>query len=68
MPTPATGLLIVRVWSEPGSVSPQRYSVSWTDDVTLGLTHERHVTEADAAADLVRAWLDQLGDGDPATR
>jgi hypothetical protein len=61
MPTPTTALLIVRVWSEPGSVPPQRFSVSWTEDVTLGLTYERNLSDAEATAELVRAWLDRWG-------
>jgi hypothetical protein len=61
MPTPTTALLIVRVWSEPNAVPPHRFSVSWTEDVTLGLTDERNFSDAGAAAELVRAWLDGLG-------
>jgi len=57
-----TGLLIIRVWAEPGSSSPLRVQIRLTTDVSLGVERSETVTEADTVVAVVRAWLLEMGD------
>jgi hypothetical protein len=54
------GLLIIRVWPEPGSTSPLRASVRRTDDVTHGISDEVTFADVDDVCATVRDWLVHL--------
>ena len=55
-----TGLLIIRAWAEPGSSSPLRVQIRLTTDVSLGVERSETVTEADAAIQIVKIWLQDM--------
>jgi hypothetical protein len=60
-----TGLLIIRVWAEPGSSSPLRIQIRLTTDVSLGVERSETVTEADAAIQIVQIWLQDMANTAP---
>ena len=63
MSTAPTAMLVVRAWSEPGSSVPHRYSIRWTNDLSLGLTDERTFHQTSAALGVIGRWLDDLERG-----
>lgn len=60
-----TGLLIIRVWAEPGSSSPLRVQIRLTTDVSLGVERSETITEADAAIEIVQIWLLEMVTTEP---
>jgi hypothetical protein len=60
-----TGLLIIRAWAEPGSSSPLRVQIRLTTDVSQGVERSEILTEADAAIEMVQAWLREMADTAP---
>jgi hypothetical protein len=68
---PRTGLLIIRVWIEPGSSSPLRAQVRIATDVSEGFEASRTVTREEAVIEAVQNWLSGMlagavdGDADP---
>ena len=63
MPTP-TGLLIIRAWLEPGSSTPLRATLRFTNDVSLGLERTVTLADADEIAVVVRQWLGEIDAAD----
>lgn len=62
MPNDSTGLLIVRAWTEDGSSEPLRFSIRQTTDVSIGFRSAVTLTDADATAEVVRLWLQDVLD------
>jgi hypothetical protein len=60
-----TGLLIIRVWVEPGSSSSLRVQIRLTPDVSLGVERSETTTEAETAIEIVRAWLQEMAATEP---
>ena len=57
MPRDRTGVLIIRAWAEPGSLTPIRVHIRWTTDISTGLTDSATVTDQEAVVEFVRVWL-----------
>jgi hypothetical protein len=57
MPTPPTGLLIIRAWVEAGSAEPLRAQIRVTKDISTGIEQSLTLVQTDAVGDLVEAWL-----------
>jgi hypothetical protein len=51
------GLLIMRVWVEPGSARPARLQLRATTDPAAGFTRTRTVTDIEEAITVIRAFL-----------
>jgi hypothetical protein len=51
------GLLIVRVWVEPGSARPARLQLRATTDPSAGFTHTHTLTDIEQAITVIRAFL-----------
>jgi hypothetical protein len=60
MPTPPTGLLIIRAWVEAGSAEPLRAQIRVTRDISTGIEQSLTLVETDAVGDLVEAWLQSV--------
>ncbi len=60
MPADRTGILIIRAWIEHGSVAPLRAHIRRTIDIAAGLQGGTTVTDEDAVAAVVRAWLQEI--------
>lgn len=58
------GLLIVRVWVEPGSARPARLELRATTDPSAGFTRTRTVTDIEEAITAIRAFLHTVLSGD----
>ena len=66
MPGDRAGILIIRAWIEQGALTPLRAHIRQTTDVSAGLQGGTTVTDEDAVAAVVRAWLrDVVLDGTP---
>jgi hypothetical protein len=63
MPTDSIGLLIVRAYLQRGSSAPLRAEIRLTSDVSAGIERTLHLADADAVAEVVRGWLDDILDG-----
>lgn len=55
-----TGLLIIRVWVEPGSSSPLRAQIRLTTDVSLGVERGQTLTQVPEVVEVVQAWLREM--------
>lgn len=62
----ATGLLIIRAWTELGSAHPLRAQVRHATDVGAGFDHVVTLCRADDVTALVSAWLGEFAS--PAVR
>ena len=51
------GLLIVRVWTEPGSARPARLQLRATTDPAAGFARTRTVADIEQAITIIRAFL-----------
>jgi hypothetical protein len=61
MPDTRTALLIIRAWVEAGSRAPLRATIRCSTDVSNGLGETTiTVTDPEAAAAAVKAWLDEV--------
>jgi hypothetical protein len=54
------GLLIIRVWIEPGSTSPLRAHIRLTVDVAKGFDQTLTVAQEEAVVAVVRAWMSEV--------
>jgi hypothetical protein len=54
------GLLILRVWVEPGSTRPTRLQLRTTTDPATGFTHSRTLADIDEAITVIRAFLNTV--------
>jgi hypothetical protein len=59
MPTPPIGLMLLRVWSEPGSAEPLRVDVRQTTDLSTGFRRTTTLTDIDAVLAAVRRFLEE---------
>ena len=57
-------LLIVRAWIERGSSAPLRASIRLTKDLSNGIEQTVTVTSPEAAAEVVKVWLQDVVDTD----
>lgn len=62
MPTPQTGLLIIRAWVEDGSTERLRAQIRVTDDLATGIPRTVTLIEADNVGELVDDWLQRILD------
>jgi hypothetical protein len=60
------GLLIVRVWVEPGSVRPARLQIRATTDLSAGFACTRTLTDVGEAITVIRTFLNSVLSGDTA--
>ncbi len=58
------GLLIVRVWVEPGSARPARLELRATTDPSAGITSTNTVTDVEQAITIIREFLQTVLPGD----
>jgi len=58
------GLLIVRVWVEPGSVRPARLQIRATTDLSAGFACTRTLTDVEEAITVIRSFLNSVLSGD----
>ncbi len=58
------GLLIVRVWVEPGSVRPARLQIRATTDLSAGFACTRTLTDIEEATTVIRSFLNSVLSGD----
>jgi hypothetical protein len=58
------GLLIVRVWVEPGSARPARLQLRATTDFSAGFERTRTLTDVEEAITAIRAFLNSVLTGD----
>lgn len=63
MPPDRAALLIIRAWSEPGSVRPLRAQIRFTTDVAAGLRPPLNLADAASVTSAVEAWLGSVLDG-----
>lgn len=63
-----TGLLIIRAWVEPGSLSPLRVQIRLTTDVSQGFQQSLTVAERDAVVKVVQVWLSAMLTGSPTAK
>ena len=61
------GLLIVRVWVEPGSARPARLQLRATTDPSAGFTRTQTLTDIEQAITVIRAFLQTVLPGDTNT-
>jgi hypothetical protein len=66
MSTGSTGLLIIRAYVEAESSWPLRAEIRLTTDVAAGIERTLNLADADAVAQVVRAWLDDILGGQAA--
>jgi hypothetical protein len=52
--------MIIRVWSEQGSLEPLRANIRVTTDVSAGVQSTFTVARTDAIKQAVDAWLQEL--------
>jgi hypothetical protein len=57
-----TGLLIIRVWIEYGTLSPLRAQIRLTTDVSGGFERRLTVAHEKAVGEAVQAWLSEMLD------
>jgi len=60
MPKDRTGLLIIRAWTEDGSLTPLRAQLSKTADVSAGIEHESVHTDVIEVGAEVETWLREI--------
>jgi hypothetical protein len=69
MPTPRTGLLIIRARCEETSARPLRAHIRLTTDIASGFEASMTLTQVDAVGKTVETWLnDILNDTRPPKR
>ena len=54
-----SGLMIIRIWFEPGSSKPLRVRMRTSSDVSTGFDREITVADAASASEVLKAWLDE---------
>lgn len=60
MPTPRTGLLIIRARCEENSSQPLRAHIRLTTDIASGFEASMTLTQAKAVGKTVETWLDDI--------
>lgn len=60
MTTSGTGVMIIRVWVEEGSVQPLRAHIRLTDDVVSGVERSMTLTRVNAVCQVVQEWLEEM--------
>jgi hypothetical protein len=60
MPTPRTGLLIIRARCEEKSSQPLRAHIRLTTDITSGFEASMTLTQVRAVGKTVETWLDDI--------
>jgi hypothetical protein len=60
MPTPHTGLLIIRARCEENSSQPLRAHIRLTTDITSGFEASMTLTQVKAVGKTVETWLDDI--------
>jgi hypothetical protein len=58
MTPPPIGLMLLRVWSEPGSAQPLRIDVRQTTDLSRGFQRSMTLADVDAVVVAVRRFLE----------
>lgn len=53
-----TGLMVLRIWSEPGSIAPLRVDVRHTHDLSRGFDGTLTLTDVDRVLATVRRFLE----------
>lgn len=59
MHTSPISLMLLRVWSEPGSAAPLRVDVRHTSDLSTGFRRTTTLTDVDAVLATVRRFLEE---------
>lgn len=59
------GLLILRVWIEPGSIRPARLQLRATTDPSTGFTRTQTLAGIEEAITVIRAFLQSILPDDP---
>jgi hypothetical protein len=65
MRTPPIGLMLLRVWSEPGSEQPLRVDVRQTTDLSRGFRRTATLADVDAVLVAVRRFLEERQSAPP---
>jgi hypothetical protein len=60
MPKDRTGLLIIRAWTEDGSVAPLRAQLSKTADISTGIEHRSVHSDVIEVGSEVETWLREI--------
>ena len=60
MPKDRTGLLIIRAWTEAGSVAPLRAQLSKTADIATGIEQQSVHTDLIEVGAEVETWLREI--------
>lgn len=55
-----TALMIIRVWSEEGSLEPLRANIRVTTDVSTGVQRTFTLAQPEAIKEAVDAWLQEI--------
>ena len=57
-------LLIIRAWVERGSPAPLRANIQLSKDLPNGIEGRASVTSPEAAAEVVKTWLEDVLEAD----
>jgi hypothetical protein len=68
MNTQPIGLMLLRVWSEPGSDEPLRVDIRQTTDLSRGFRRTTTLADVDAVLVAVRLFLEERPEPAPGSR